>query len=327
MPSFLVIGQASHAGEPFDGIDANLLAAELIRDLSMNDELCDSVRGQTTPPPVTLKAADLKTGYDAQLPFAAYFYLNILTISTMPDELLERLRRRAEAALQRVLHHIDDVEQRWRSAAGSSARTEWLVPRSGTVLTYAELKRELAQRLGHERVEAELAAAWESMPVGLDARGRSLYLVRRLWMVSGRRGPAVVIYYSPPYYPPVGATSGLLHSVVHTVAAAHPELNLKVQEYFPLISDMSYLRLDPRIDMAALTRNIPGWQGPGAPRRRGAYSLPLAAIQELDLPGVNLGPYGHGAHQPGERVLMSYSFGTLPQLLFEVIERLGEPTA
>jgi arginine utilization protein RocB len=38
---------------------------------------------------------------------------------------------------------------------------------------------------------------------------------------------------------------------------------------------------------------------------------------------INLGPYGRGVHQSGEGVLMSYSFGILPQLIYEVIERLG----
>ena len=35
------------------------------------------------------------------------------------------------------------------------------------------------------------------------------------------------------------------------------------------------------------------------------------------------GVYGRGAHQRGEAVLMSYSFGTLPRLIWEVVERLG----
>jgi len=87
---------------------------------------------------------------------------------------------------------------------------------------------------------------------------------------------------------------------------------------------MSYLRLDPHMDLTTLTDNIPIWQEPGTPARPGSYTLPLSAIQLLSLPVVNLGPYGRGVHQRGERVLMSYSFGVLPQLLYEVIERLGQ---
>jgi arginine utilization protein RocB len=325
LPSFLVIGREAHVGDPFAGVDANLLAAELIRDLSMNDELCDVVRGQITPPPVTLHATDLKTHYDVQLPFMAYFYLNVLTFSTGPGELLARLRQRAQEVLEHTLRRIDAAERRWVRTSGDPVRQERLEPCSGIVLTYAGLYAEVGQQLGEKAVDAELASAWESFPGGLDARERCLHLVHRLWTLSGKQGPALVIYYAPPYYPHVAATPSLLHDIVTEVALAHPELHLEVREYYSFISDMSYLRLDPAIDRAALTANIPTWQEPGTPVRPGSYTLPLAAIQELDLPVVNLGPYGAGVHQLGERALISYSFGILPQLLYEVIERLGKP--
>jgi len=323
LPSFLVIGRASHVGTPFEGIDANLLAAELIRDLSMNDELCDVAGEQITAPPVTLHASDLKDRYDVQLPYMTYFYLNVLTFTSEPGQLLERLRLWAGSALERVLQQIDKTERRWLLLSGDDTRAEQLRPHSSIVLTYAELLGEVRQRLGPERAQAELAAMLENMPGELDARQRCLRLVRRLWTLSSKMGPAVVIYYSPPYYPHVAATPCLLHKVVAAVAAAHPELYLKVQEYYPFISDISYLRLDPDLDLAALKANIPTWREPDLPVYPGTYSLPLAAIQQLGLPVVDIGPYGRSVHQRDERVLMSYSFGVLPQLICEVIERLG----
>jgi arginine utilization protein RocB len=324
LPSFLVIGRESHVGVPFDGIDANLLAAELIRALSMNDELCDVVRGQITPPPVTLHASDLKAHYDVQLPFMASFYLNVLTFSTEPGQLLTRLRLLSQEVLHQALRRIDDVERRWIQTGGNLSQVQLIKPRSGTVLSYAELCSDIAQQFGQERLEAELDRASESCPGGLDARQRSLYLVRSLWKLSGKTGPAIVIYYSPPYYPHAAATPCPLRDAINSVADAHPELKLVVQEYYPYISDMSYLRLDPGTDTTALTANIPTWQAPGKPARPGAYSLPLQAIQDAGMPVVNLGPYGRGVHQSGEGVLMSYSFGILPQLICEVIERLGQ---
>ena len=316
LPTFLLIGHATHVGEPFDGIDANLLAAELIRDLSMNDALCDSVRGQQTPPPVTLKASDLKTSYDVQLPFAAYFYLNVLTFSTTPAQLLERLRSYARTALARVLQRIDESEARW--TGNRQARP----PRSGHVLTYQELYTEVTQQFGSERVQSEIDAAWRAMPDNLDSRGRCLHIAHHLWTLNGKNGPAILLYYSPPFIPHVAAIPGPLHSAGHTIAEVHPELHLEVHEYFPFISDMSYLRLDPAFDSTALTANIPTWQEQPVTTRTRGYHLPLEAIQQLNLPVINLGPYGKGAHQTGERVLMSYSFGVLPQLLCEVINRL-----
>ncbi len=326
LPTFLVIGQPTHAGDPFDGLDANLLAAELIRDLSMDDELCDQVRGQSTPPPVTLKFTDLKTGYDVQLPFASYFYLNVLTLSTTPAQLLEKLVSRSQAVMERVLRRVDETERRWNAGRAPSFQDVAGRQRTGEVLTYAQLYQELEQRSGRQRLEAEIAAAWDSMPTGLDSRGRCLHIVRHLWSLSGKRGPAIVIYYSPPFIPHVAATPCPLHEAVHAAAESHPKLQLEVQEYFPLISDMSYLRLDPGIDTAALIANLPIWDdapAPGAPARPGTYTLPLQAIRQLNLPVVNLGPYGKGAHQAGERVLMSYSFGIVPQLVCEVIEYLA----
>jgi arginine utilization protein RocB len=323
LPSCLVIGREAHVGVPFDGLDANLLAAELIRDLSMNPELCDTVRGQVTPPPVTLRAADLKDVYNVQLAFAAYFYLNVLTFTSNPGELLDRLRQRAEEALARVLARMDAAERQWRNLAGGESNAGQAGLRFGLVLTYHELYTRAVAERSEGPVRDALAAEMERFYAEMDARERSLNLVRRLWTLSGLPGPAVVLYYSPPYYPHVAAAPCALHEAVRAVAAAHSELELAVEEFYPYISDMSYLRLDPGVDLAALTANMPQWRDAGAAPVRGSYSLPLDAIARLDLPIVNIGPYGWGVHQAGESMLMSYSFGVLPQLVYETVARLG----
>jgi arginine utilization protein RocB len=326
LPSFLVVGRESHVGDPFDGVDANLLAAELIADLSMNDELCDVVRGQATPPPVTLHASDLKARYDVQLPFAAWFYLNVLTFTTTPGALLAKLSTRAAAALGRVLGRIDAAQGRWNRLAAGADMPE-PPRRQAAVLTYEELRADVAKRLGAERVDAALAEEWERVPAGTDGRERSLRLALRLWTLGGRQGPAVVLYYSPPYYPHVAAVDCALHRAIAELARQHADLHLAVREFYPFISDMSYLRLDPGADLAPLTANTPVWTDPGAPARTGGYGLPLEQVRALGMPVVNLGPYGKGAHQRGERVLMSYSFGVLPQLIWETVERLGQDAA
>lgn len=324
LPSFLVVGRESHVGEPFSGVDANLLAAELIGDLSMNPELCDTVRGQSTPPPVTLHAADLKAHYDVQLPFAAYFYLNVLTFATTPDSLLATLSQRAMDILARVLARIDAAERGWIATQANASWQPRATPRTGDVLTWQELRAGCVAKSGEDVVAAALNDAWTQLPNGIDSRERSMRLVHALWTLSGREGPAVVLYFSPPYYPHIAAAPCPLHEAVAQVAATHPDLNLSVEEFYPFISDMSYLQLDATADLAALTANMPVWRDEDAPARAGDYTLPLAEIAALGMPVVNFGPYGAGAHQRGERLLMSYSFATLPQLLLETIERLGE---
>lgn len=323
LPSFLVIGREAHVGAPFDGIDANVVAAELIRTLSLNDKLCDVAGSHRLPPPVTLHASDLKTRYDVQLPYMASFYLNVLTCSSEPGQILTHLQRLAGEAMEAVLQRIDAAERQWRQASAHPVQTEVMRPRSGIVLTYAELCARLAQQFGQEHLDAEREQAWGNCPPQLDARERTLHLVRRLWQGSGLSGPAVVLYYSPPYYPHVLPTSCALLDAVKATAQVHPELHLMVEDYYPYIADISYLGLDPERDLTALTANLPIWQTPNKPARSGAYTLPLAAMQDVSMPVINLGPYGRGVHQPGEAVLMSYSFGIVPQLIWEVIERLG----
>lgn len=321
LPSFLCIGRESHVGAPFAGLDANLLAAELIRDLSMNDELCDTGKGQRTVPPVTLHATDLKQHYDVQLPFAAYFYLNVLTLTSGPEELLQRLRQISQTALERLLQRVDETERRWRSATGQSEHVE---PRRGIILSYAELYAETVRRLGEERVRQALDETWQQLPPTQDKRERSLHLVQRLWLLSNLRGPAVVIYYAPPYYSHVPERAGLLSEAIDEVVSAHPEQHLARREFFPLLSDISYLQLDAQMDITALTANMPIWREDEEMPRPGAYSLPLRLMQQLQLPVFNWGVHGRGAHQRDEAVLMSYSFGALPQLLYEVVQTLAQ---
>lgn len=323
LSSFLVVGRESHVGEPFNGVDANLLAAELIGNLSMNPDLCDHVRGQSTPPPVTLHATDLKAHYDVQLPFAAYFYVNVLTFSTTPESLLETLKQRATEVMAGTLARIDSAERAWVATQANANWQPRATPRTGQVVTWQELHAGCIAQLGEESVTAALDSVWKNLPPDSDGRERSMRLTHALWTLSGREGPAIVLYYSPPYYPHIAATPCALHEAVAQVAASHAELQLTVEEFYPFISDMSYLQLDRSANISALTANMPVWRAEGEAAHEGDYTLPLADIAALGLPIVNFGPYGAGAHQRGERLLMSYSFETLPRLLLETIERLG----
>ncbi|HKV84277.1 MAG TPA: M20/M25/M40 family metallo-hydrolase [Ktedonobacterales bacterium] len=320
--TYFVVGGEGHAGDPFQGLDVNVLAAELIRDLSMNTELCERINDRVTPPPVTLRAADLKTHYDVQLPFTAFFHLNVLTFSKGPERALAELTQRARETMESALSRIEAAGSRWRYAQGVPAQSDAPASRQPTVLTYAELYEQVQARAGAEQVARHVAREWARWPADLDKRERALHLVEGLWALSGLPGPAAVLYFSPPYYPFVAATRCDLHDAMRHVVKAHPELALEIEEYYPYLSDMSYLRLDEGIQTAALAANMPVWAEQWDTTRAGGYSLPLAEIKALNVPVVNLGPYGGGAHQRGERLLMPYSFDALPRLICETIERL-----
>jgi arginine utilization protein RocB len=322
LPCFYAVGQSSHVGEPFAGLDANLLMAEIIGELSMNPAYCETVRGQTTPPPVTLRASDTKTLYNTQVPFTAFMYLNLLTLERTPAVALEQARAGAQQALNLALARVNVAEQQWTVAHGAPP-TGMRSRRDGVALTWAELRAEVAARLGEEALASALAEEWARWPAELDKRERCVRLVERLWVLSERAGPAVVVFYAPPFYPAVPAVASPLLDALRETLAAHPEQRLVEEEFFPLLSDMSYLRLDPLVDATALRENMPVWRDePGA--TPGAYGLPLDAMRALDMPVINVGPYGRAVHQRGERALMSFSFETAPQVIDETITRLAQ---
>jgi arginine utilization protein RocB len=330
LPCVYVVGQASHVGEPFAGLDVNLLQAEIIAQFSMNPAYCETVRGQTTPPPVTLRASDTKTVYNTQLPFSAFLYFNLLTLERTPAQALEQMRAGTQGALRRALARVRMAELQWTQLHGAPPPgvraghddADAVDAVDAVVITWAELQTEVAARLGAEALAEALAEEWARWPADLDKRERCVRLVERLWKLSERSGPAAVLYFAPPYYPAVPAVPSPLLDALRETLAAHPDQLLVEEEFFPLLADMSYLRLDPAVDTSALRDNMPVWRD-DASATPGAYSLPLEAMRALDMPVINIGPYGRSLHQRGERVLMSFSFAAAPRVIAETIARLA----
>jgi arginine utilization protein RocB len=321
LPLFYIVGKATHVGDPYDGIDANLISAELVRDLSMNPLLVDHVRGEQTPPPVTLHMADLKTTYNVQTAFAAWFYLNVLTLTTTPEKLLGALQRTAQRSLNHVLGRLGkDYRARRRDLA--APLPAHLV--SGAAYTYQELLRLAVERVGAEAVASTMAAAHAACPASMDSREATLRLVAALWDLAARPAPGIVIAFAPPYYPHIAQQPGPLLDAVRAVAARHADQGVALREFFPLLSDLSYMRLDASNHPEALIANMPLWtEGERDPTLAG-YSLPFATIQDAEIAGVvNIGVYGIGGHQRGERVYMPYSFQTVPQMVYETILELA----
>ena len=86
---------------------------------------------------------------------------------------------------------------------------------------------------------------------------------------------------------------------------------IKLRNFFPGISDMSFLGGNlPAADAALVNANTP----PRLLQRAGSDP-----ILSLNLPTVNIGPWGRDYHHRNERVYMPYSFGVLPELIWRVV--------
>ena len=107
MPMFFFVGEATHGGEPYLGIDPNLMATEVYRRLYLNDDFCQTSYGEITPPPVCLKNLDLKTTYSVSTPLYTASYYNIVTVALNPEETMKKLTGIAEESFRAALDFVE----------------------------------------------------------------------------------------------------------------------------------------------------------------------------------------------------------------------------
>jgi arginine utilization protein RocB len=317
LPSVYLVGRDTHAGAPFDGVGANLLAAEVTRRIECNPALADQAEGEVAPPPVSLKQTDLKQGYDVTTPATAWCYYNLLTHSWSPSQVLAQIVSEVQQALNSAIGLLGERARRYAEIAGGEAADPAWRPQT---LTFAELKR-LALDRGGAAARAALAELAEQLrdDPSVDLPLYCRQMTELLWRHSGLAGPAAVVGFASLYYPRVfvGDTPGRqarLRAAVERQAAALTEatgISVRIRPFFPGISDMSFLGCaDAPEELALVGENTPAWGS----RLRFDY----ASARQLDVPVINVGPWGRDYHQRLERVYMPYSFGILPELVWRI---------
>lgn len=301
LPFVHFVGRPAHVGAPFDGVNAALLAAELVREVESNPAWGDPAptQGEVPPPPVFLRAIDLKRHYDVTMPEQAFTALNVLTYSAGPGEVLARVRRAAEGALASAHALLRERAQAADAPFGVDA---------GAVFEFGELLRRggaaaerAIEQLAHDRSLDALSIAERAATV----------LVRS----AGISGPAAVIGFAPVYYPLAALQPE--HDALRARLAlcadsieADTGYAIVLRPFFTGISDMSFL--GARIDgetLAAIRANMPAWQ----------TRWPIAPAAADGMAVVNIGPWGRDYHQRTERVHAPYSFGAAPELVRRVV--------
>ncbi|UFJ41615.1 M20/M25/M40 family metallo-hydrolase [Brevibacillus humidisoli] len=320
LPSFFVAGKETHVGQAFDGFDPNLVLAELTREIDYNPSLCDQMYGEVTPPPVSLKQTDLKPYYDVQTPLAAFAYYNYLVVSQSPLQVMEIMKECAIRAFERAIETYAARYQSYCERTGSTPQPVTLKPR---VYTYAEYVEYLRTEHG-DKVEQVLNRKREELAAAdLDIRFYCCRQVEELRRLDRNEDPVCVLFYSSLYSPRIALSaddpddSRLLQAVEHAVEQVqqmypHP---IVVRPFFPYISDMSFVKLsddDQGID--GYKANMPAWGN--------RHHVPFDEIRQLNVPIVNIGPYGYDAHKKWGRVELTYAERIVPMLIEHVLRSL-----
>jgi arginine utilization protein RocB len=311
LPVFYCVGKETHAGDPFSGLNPNLLTAKIIEAIELNPELSDSFEDFRVPAPVCLKQSDTKAAYSVSTPASAYAYFNFMTIISSPEELLEKLRRIGEEAFLQVLGNIQNRADRLQDLTGSKP----LLPeRKPMVMTFQELYNMSLEAKGKE-FEEHMEAFIKELP-SEDLRELSIRVVREVHKFCPYRDPMIVLFFAPPYYPHsgIGRENGRIAEITeHIMKKAEREFEEQMfhEPFFPGLSDMSYLGLPDNINTSNLKANFPLWGD--------RYTIPLDAVASLNIPFMNIGPLGKDAHKYTERLCLSYSFNKASKLAFEAV--------
>ena len=179
MPSFFITGAETHVGSCFEGLDPNLIAAQLTVQIDYNPELCNEALGEITMPPVSLKQMDLKPNYTVQTALSAYVYYNFFIHSWSPKDVLDKLKVQACIAFDRALKLYHERYQSFCKMSGEPCKELNWQPR---VLTYEEMEQELD--LVHGSIYRSHIKAFKEtllLDASLDLRMYAARVVEEAW--------------------------------------------------------------------------------------------------------------------------------------------------
>ncbi|MFZ5651214.1 MAG: M20/M25/M40 family metallo-hydrolase [Bacillota bacterium] len=320
LPCFYIYGEETHVGESFNGLDANLLASEVLYQIDLSNDLCDIAGTEVTMPPISLHQRDLRTKYSVQTVNAATLYFNYSTHSSQPGEVLAKCREKAVQSFENIIKRLNGEYEKYCELSKIPFKK---LPWEAQVLTYEELYRNVKAEMGDriDRIIDKLVAGLEKKD--LDDREVSLAIVQEVHRHYSDQNSKIVVYFAPPYYPHIfvrGEDQGekrLLEAVDKAVGEVRRLYDYKIviKKFYPYISDLSYCSISQDEEsISKLTDNMPAW-----PKK---YKLPVKSIQNISMPVVNIGPYGKDAHKLSERLCAAYSLDAMPLILKATIENL-----
>ncbi|MBU9712619.1 M20/M25/M40 family metallo-hydrolase [Evansella tamaricis] len=321
LPSFFITGAETHVGSCFEGIDPNFIAAELTKEINYNPDLCDEAFGETTVPPVSLKQMDLKPSYTVQTALSSYVYYNFFIHSWSPKDVLEKLKAHAHIAFSNAL---DQFKARHKLFSQRSQQAYVEVPWKSRVMTYEEMESSLVLEHG-KRYKDHMTSFKEQLLLDpeLDTRMFAARVVEESWKWMDDRSPAIILFYSSLYSPRIDVSGKdkrekkLIDALEESVAQIQPEYKhpIVVRNFFPYISDMSFVALsDDEAGINAVSNNNPGWGT--------KHFVNYQDIRDVNVPVINIGPYGFDAHKQYERMELDYSLEVVPNLTNLVIQKL-----
>ncbi|MCK8058198.1 MULTISPECIES: M20/M25/M40 family metallo-hydrolase [unclassified Fusibacter] len=324
MPVIYVRGIKSHISDPYSGMNPSLILSEIQRRTELNPSLCDVQGFDASPPPIWINLKDRKKSYDASIPEAAVGYFNWLTFSRKPSDVIKNLKMISEHSLMDV---IIKQQQSYDAFCMMNHEESHKLEYEGEVLVFDELFMAAKEKGGDSFIE-QYSTRLSSVKERLENNQINLpdVTVDLIEFVAGYldiQGPAVIIGISGPYYPHI--TNELINNGqryelekrISKIAAEKYNITYQSSNYFMGMCDLSYAGIiGQQKDIDAIKNNSPGWDI--------VYKIPFEKMKKLEMPVLNLGPWGKDLHKTTERVFADDVFERIPNIMVDLIMEIKD---
>lgn len=313
LPGFYCYGKETHAKEPFAGLNANYMAAEVTCELELDPAFCEQIEDIWTPPPTNLIQQGLAKGYSVTIPYRAVTMSNMFLLEHTLDDVIEPLLAVAGRAAKRIesnYHQRASVHK--ERELGSAAQYSSIEVK---VLTYEHLYTYACQTYSQELVDQVIQDLLRG-ECDMDDRAATAQVIDELALMCKELGPMIVLFIAPPYYPPISSYENqfaqhILRKISSYAKDLH-QIRLEPKKVHSAMTDLSYVGSKTMsLSTHALKQNMPLWEK--------RYTIPFKEMEDFIVPVLNLGPLGYDLHKWTERLNVDYAFGPLKNMLSETL--------
>jgi arginine utilization protein RocB len=318
MPIVYVKGRKSHIGQIFSGLNPLSILSRIAIRIETNMSFSDQIGDNISPPPSWSYLKDFKKSYDASIPEAAGGYFSVLTLTQTPKDILEKLKIVSKEAFNEAIIQLNN-EYNYFKTDESSINIETKVMFFSEIYNIAKKKHgktfEKIYENTIEEIKEEIANGDTIMP------NSNFKLIKKTLEYIDDSNPIVVISISPPYYPHVSndfletdEKVDNIHQVINQSAKEFDE-TYRLQKYFMGISDLSYTSLNNSEEVVPyIKNNMPLWDH--------LYNINFEGLKNLNIPVVNVGPWGKDLHKLTERVNLVDLKNHTPKIIMDIIESI-----
>lgn len=287
----LVKGVESHVGQAWEGINSNYILSSICQDIEENVDLIEKVDDQFTSYPVVLKMKSLRDSYNVKTNLYSFAYVNHLFFEDDLKTIVEKYKKLVNNTLERI------VSKRKFLIENLNLEFDYSFSNGINVFTMDQLVKTYGDFNSYRSF-------------GNSDYREDIVLSLVNWVdEKGLRGPFVLLFLLSPYYPSVKTSFSLRQNVENYLKSLKREKEFKIYNYFPFISDLSFLSKVQEIDF--VRKNLLGWGR--------YYHIDFDVMNYVSMDVMDWGVVGFDAHKFTERLVISYSLYDLPHLIMDFV--------